>query len=70
MKNDVNFDKPIPKHIFESCIDCGAIIRTNDKTRLILFMMDHYGGEGIKRCTRTWYGHAFYTLINWKYRNV
>jgi hypothetical protein len=68
--NDVNFDKPLPKYIFESCIDCGKFIRTNDKTRLILFMMDHYGGDGVKLCSKTWYGYALYTLLNWKYRNV
>jgi hypothetical protein len=56
--NDVNFDKPLSKYIFETCIDCGKFIRTNDKTRLILFMMDHYGG------------YALYTLLNWKHRNI
>ena len=68
--NDVNFDKPLNKYIFESCIDCGKFIRTNDKTKLILFMMEHYGGESIKVCSKTWYGYAVYTLLNWKYRNV
>ena len=32
-------------------------------------MMDHYGGDGIKKCDKTWYGYAVYTLLNWKYRN-
>ena len=70
MKNDVDFDKPLSKYILESCIDCGKFIRTNNKTRLILFMMDHYGGDGIKLCSKTWYGRFVYTLLNWKYRNV
>lgn len=68
--NNVDFDKPISKKIFQSCIDCGRFINTNDKTRLILFMLDHYGEDKVKKCKRTWYGHAFYTLLNWKYRNV
>jgi hypothetical protein len=67
--NDTDFDKPLNKYIFQSCIDCGKFIRTNDKTRLLLFMMDHYGGEGVKLCKHTWYGEFVYTLLNWRYRN-
>ena len=67
--NNVNFDQPISKYITESCITCGKVIRTNNKTRLILFMMDHYGGEGIKRCSKTWYGYYVHTLLNWRNRN-
>jgi hypothetical protein len=70
MKNNVNYDEPIPMHIFQSCIDCGRFIRTNNKTKLTLFMMDHYGQNGIKRCSHKWYGEFIYTLLNWKYRNV
>ena len=67
--NDVDFDKPLNKYIFECCIDCGKFIRTNDVTRLLLFMMDHYGGDGIKKCSKTWYGSLVYSLLNWKHRN-
>ena len=68
-KNDVDFDKPLPKYILESCISCGKFIRTKDKTTLILFMYDHYGEDGIKKCSKTWYGEFVYTLLNWKHRN-
>ena len=68
-KNDVDFDKPLPKHILESCISCGKFIRTRDKTTLILFMYDHYGEDGIRKCSKTWYGEFVYTLLNWKHRN-
>jgi len=67
--NDVDFDKPFIRHISECCIHCGKFIRTRDKTRLLLFMYDHYGEDGIKRCTKTWYGSLVYSLINWKHRN-
>lgn len=65
----VDFDKPINQYIFECCIDCGKFIRTNDKAKLTLFMLDHYGMDGIKRCTHKWYGEFVYTLLNWRYRN-
>jgi hypothetical protein len=67
--NNVNFDVPISMYIFESCISCGKFIRTKDKQRLILFMYDHYGQDGIKNCSKKWYGEFVYTLLNWKYRN-
>jgi len=66
----VDYDKPLPMHIFEACIDCGKFIRAKSKTKLTLFMMDHYGMNGIKRCSHKWYGEFIYTLLNWKYRNV
>jgi hypothetical protein len=69
MKNNVDFDKPIPKYIFESCIDCGRFTRTKDKAKLVLFMMDHYGEDGIKRCYHRWYGEFVWTLLNWRHRN-
>ena len=69
MKNNVNFDKPLPMYIFQSCIQCGKFTRTKDKARLVLFMMDHYGQDGIRKCSKTWYGEFVYTLLNWKYRN-
>lgn len=68
-KNDVDFDKPLPRYIFESCIHCGKFTRTKDKATLILFMYDHYGEDGIKKCNKTWYGEFVYTLLNWKHRN-
>lgn len=67
--NNVNFDVPIPMYIFESCISCGKFIRTKDKQKLILFMYDHYGQDGIKNCSKKWYGEFVYTLLNWKSRN-
>lgn len=69
-QNNVNYDIPLPKYIFESCIQCGRFIRTKDKVRLSLFMYDHYGAEGIRICTKKWYGEFLWTLLNWKYRNV
>ena len=66
----VDYDTPLPMYIFESCIFCGKFIKTKDKTRLSLFMYDHYGQEGIRRCKKTWYGEAVWTILNWKYRNV
>lgn len=67
--NNVNFDKPLPRYIFNSCIHCARFVRTKDKARLTLFMMDHYGADGIRKCDDKWYGLALYTLMNWKYRN-
>ena len=64
MINDINFDKPINQYIFECCIDCGRFVRTKDKTTLVLFMYDHYGEDGIKKCRKTWYGKFVYTLLN------
>ena len=68
-KNDVDFDKPLPRHILESCIYCGKFTRTRDKATLILFLYDHYGEDGIRKCRKTWYGGFVYTLLNWKHRN-
>ena len=70
MENNVDFDKPINQYIFECCIDCGRFIRTKDKAKLTLFMFDHYGEKGIKRCYHRWYGEFVYTLLNWRYRNA
>ena len=66
---NVDYDKPINQYIFESCINCGRFIRTKDKVRLTLFMFDHYGEEGIRRCSNKWYGEFVWTLLNWRYRN-
>jgi hypothetical protein len=68
-KNNVDFDKPLPMYIFQSCITCGKFLRTKNKTNLILFMYDHYGEDGIKRCSKTWYGSLVYSLLNWRSRN-
>jgi hypothetical protein len=68
-KNDVDFDKPLPRYILESCIHCGKFTRTRDKATLILFMYDQYGEDGIRKCRKTWYGEFVYTLLNWKHRN-
>jgi hypothetical protein len=65
--NNVDFDKPLPKYIRECCISCGRFIKTKDKAKLILFMYDHYGEDGIKRCSNTWYGPLVYTLRNLRY---
>lgn len=67
--NNVDFDEPLNQYIFESCIRCGKFTRTKDKATLILFMMDHYGVDGTRRCKRTWYGEAVWTILNWKNRN-
>lgn len=69
MKNNVDYDKLLPMYIFQSCIYCGKFIRTKNKIRLSLFMHDHYGVDGIRLCSKTWYGEFIYTLLNWKYRN-
>jgi hypothetical protein len=69
IKNDVDFDKKIPVYIFQSCSNCGKFVRTKNKTKLILFMYDHYGMDGIRKCNGTWYGEFVYTLLNWRYRN-
>ena len=69
MSNSVNWDVKLNKYVFESCINCGNFIRTNDKTRLTLFMMDHYGKDGIRLCKSRFYGKIVWTLANWKYKN-
>jgi hypothetical protein len=69
MNKNVDYDKPLPMYILESCIDCGKFIRTKDKAKLTLFLMDHYGIAGIRRCNKTWYGKYLYTLLNWRSRN-
>lgn len=68
--NDIDYDTPINRYIFECCIRCGKFIRTKDKTKLVLFMMDHYGKDGIRLCNKKWYGEFVWTILNWRYRNV
>lgn len=66
--NDIDYDTPFAKPIFDCCIYCGRFIRTDNKEKLILFMYDHYGQDGIKRCKDTWYGEYVWNFFNWKYR--
>jgi hypothetical protein len=51
MKNSVNWDIPLPETTIEECIRCKDFIVTNDKAELVLFMLDHYGQDGIKKCS-------------------
>jgi len=60
IKNNVNFDQPLPKKLFEDCIRCGEFIVSDDKAEITLFMLDHYGSnrlckaEWVISCTTCW----------------
>lgn len=47
---NVNWDKPLKEPIFEDCHRCNDFIITTDKAELSLFMLDHYGKDGIRIC--------------------
>lgn len=68
--NSVNFDKPIPMYIFESCWTCGKFVRTKNKVKLSLFMLDHWGQDGIKKCKPTLRGHIVKSYADWKYNDL
>lgn len=69
MDKNIDFDKKINQYILEVCIHCGKIIRTKDKKRLVLFMLDHYGKDNIRLCKDKFYGKIIFSLVNWKHRN-
>jgi hypothetical protein len=69
-ENDIDFDKPLPIYVFEACWNCGAILRTKDKARLSLFMLDHWGMDDIRRCKANVWGKLVKKFYMWKYRNV
>lgn len=48
--NDINWDEPINQKILEHCHKCGEFIVTDQKDELSLFMYDHYGKDGIRKC--------------------
>jgi len=50
MKNNVNWDEPISEKILQDCHRCNDFIITDQKHELILFMYDHYGEDGIRKC--------------------
>jgi len=50
-KTEVNWDEPINQKILQDCHRCGEFIVTDQKDELSLFMYDHYGKEGIRKCT-------------------
>ena len=50
MKNNVNWDEPINEKILQDCHRCNDFIITDQKHELILFMYDHYGEDGIRKC--------------------
>jgi hypothetical protein len=66
----VDYDKPISKYIFQSCWTCGKMIRTKNKTKLSLFMLDHWGKEGIKKCKPNLWGHIVNSYYQWNTRNI
>jgi len=69
-KRDIEWDKKINKYIFQSCWTCGKMIRTKDKQKLTLFMLDHWGMEGIKKCKPNLWGHIVNSYYMWKTRNI
>ena len=69
MDKNIDFDKKINQYILEVCIHCGKIIRTKDKKKLILFMLDHYGSDDVRLCKDKFYGKFTFNLVNWKSRN-
>jgi hypothetical protein len=52
IKNNVDFDQPLPKKLFEDCIRCGEFIISDDKAEITLFMLDHYGSNRL--CKAEW----------------
>jgi hypothetical protein len=45
-----NWDIPLPESIIENCHRCNDFIVTNLKHEIALFMLDHYGKDGIRKC--------------------
>jgi hypothetical protein len=66
----IDFDKKLSKYVSQTCWTCGAYIRTKDKARLSLFMLDHWGQDDIKRCTPTFYGKLVNKYMMWRTRNI
>ncbi len=69
-QSKIDFDKKLPKYVSQTCWTCGRYIRTKDKARLSLFMLDHWGQDGIKRCTPTFYGKLVNKYMMWRTRNI
>ena len=50
MINHINWDEPINQKILQDCHKCGEFVVTDQKDELSLFMYDHYGKDGIRKC--------------------
>jgi hypothetical protein len=50
MMNNVDWDEPINQKILQDCHRCNDFIITDQKDELTLFMYDHYGKDGIRKC--------------------
>lgn len=69
-KRDIDWDVKLKKYIFQSCWTCGKMIRTKDKKKLTLFMLDHWGMEDIKKCKPNLWGHIVNSYYMWRTRNI
>jgi hypothetical protein len=69
-QSNIDFDKKLGKKIFQSCWTCGSFVRTNDKARLALFMLDHWGMDGIKKCKPNPWGRIVNKYYMFRYRNI
>ncbi len=50
-KREINWDAPLPETVIEFCHRCNDFVVTDDKAEIVLFMIDHYGQENIRKCT-------------------
>jgi hypothetical protein len=50
-KNPVDWDKKLPEKHLDECHKCGDLIVSDDKTEIVLFMIDHYGPDNVRKCT-------------------
>jgi hypothetical protein len=47
----IDWDKKLPEKLIEDCHRCNDFIISDDKVQIVLFMIDHYGPENIRKCT-------------------
>lgn len=69
-QSKINFDQKLKKYVSQTCWTCGAYVRTKDKEKLTLFMLDHWGQDGIKKCEPTKYGKLVSKYMMWRTRNI
>lgn len=50
-KKPVNWDARLPEKMIQDCHRCDDFIISDDKAEIVLFMLDHYGKDGIRKCT-------------------
>jgi hypothetical protein len=47
----VDWDTRLPDKLIEECHRCNDFIVTDSKIEIVLFMIDHYGQDNLRKCT-------------------